>query len=94
MPAIIRIPARFYDDHADRALPTPTDIGKAKGYAVVRADDPALRELLNDAEYYASAYGPDAGPPGVTMSARATVRAIRSVIGWNDADAEMLRLRR
>ena len=90
----IRIPERFYTDHLERDLETPEDIGDNASYAVVRSDDPALAELLNDAEFYAHPYGPDAGPRGVTMSAKATVRAIRDVIGWDDAEPAILRLRK
>jgi hypothetical protein len=94
MDANIRIPERFYTDHLERALDTPVDIGDNARYAIVRSDDPALAELLNDAEFYAHPSGPDAGPKGVTMSAKATVRAIRDVIGWEDAEPAILRLRK
>jgi hypothetical protein len=93
-PRTIRIPERFYTDHLERDLDTPDDIGEDKRYAIVRSDDPALPELLNDAEYYAHPFGPDGGPVGVTMSAKATVRAIRDVIGWDDAEPAILRLRK
>ena len=92
--ATIRIPERFYTDHLDRDLDTPEDIGDNARYAVVRSDDPALAELLNDAEFYSHPFGPDAGPKGVTMSAKATVRAIRDVIGWDDAEPAIQRLRK
>jgi hypothetical protein len=90
----IRIPERFYTDHLERDLDAPDDIGEDKRYAIVRSDDPALPELLNDAEFYAHPNGPDAAPKGVTMSAKATVRAIRDVIGWDDAEPAILRLRK
>ena len=90
----IRIPERFYTDHLERDLDTPEDIGDNARYAVVRSDDPALAELLNDAEFYSHPFGPDAGPKGVTMSAKATVRAIRDVIGWDDAEPAIQRLRK
>ena len=93
-PWLIRIPERFYTDHLERDLDTPEDIGDNARYAVVRSDDPALAELLNDAEFYAHPFGPDAGPKGVTMSAKATVRAIRDVIGWDDAEPAIQRLRK
>lgn len=91
----IKLPPAFYDDHDERDLPTPEDVGNAKSYVLVRADDPALRELLDDAEHYAHPYGPDGeGLGGLRSSAKATVRAIRDVIGWDDAEPEILRLRR
>lgn len=91
----IKLPPAFYDDHDERDLPTPEDVGNAKSYVLVRADDPALRELLDDAEHYAHPYGPDGeGLGGLRSSAKATVRAIRDVIGWDDAEPEIQRLRR
>ena len=91
----IKLPPAFYDDHDERDLPTPEDVGNAKSYVLVRADDPALRELLDDAEHYAHPYGPDGeGLGGLRSSAKATVRAIRDVIGWDDAEPEILRSRR
>lgn len=92
---LIRLPPSFYQDHDERDLPTPEDVGKAKSYVLVRADDPALPELLNDAEHYAHPWGPDAeGLSGLKASARATVRAIRNVIGWEGAEPAILRLRK
>jgi hypothetical protein len=91
----IKIPPRFYNDHYERDLPTPDDVGNAKSYVLVRADDPALPELLNDAEYYAHPYGPDADwIGGIRASAKATVRAIRNVTGWDDAEPAIQRLRK
>ena len=94
----IRLSDRFINDHYDRGLATPEDIGNSQAYSVVRADDPALRELLNDAEHYAvmterrGRY--DCMPRGIVASAAATVRAIRNVIGWDDAAPEIKRLRK
>lgn len=91
----IKLPPAFYDDHDERDFPTPEDVGNAKSYVLVRADDPALRELLDDAEHYAHPYGPDGeGLGGLRSSAKATVRAIRDVIGWDDAEPAIQRLRR
>jgi hypothetical protein len=93
MSQTIKIPDRFYIDHMERALPTPEDVGTFKNHALIRADDPCIRELLSDAEHYAHPSGPDAAPRGVIASAKATVRAIRNVIGWDDADASIQLLR-
>jgi hypothetical protein len=90
----IRIPDRFYVDHMERALPTPEDIGNSASHAVVRADDPAIWELLSDAEHYAHPSGPDAAPRGVIASAKATVRAIRNATGWDDASPAIQALRK
>jgi hypothetical protein len=91
--ATIRVPDRFYIDHMERGLATPEDIGESLRYATIRVTDPAIRELLDDAEYYAGSGGPDLAPRGVTASARATVRAIRDAIGWEGAPSDILALR-
>lgn len=75
---LIRLPQKFFTDHWERALPTPEVVRETKSHVFVRADDPALPELLNDAEYYAHPNGPDADwLGGLKASARATVRAIK-----------------
>ena len=89
----IRIPTRFIDDHYDRGLPTPEDASPSDRYAVIKSDDPALPELLSDAEHYAH-NGPDSCSRGLIASAVATVRAIRDVVGWENADASIKRLRK
>jgi len=74
----IPVPARFYDDHADRALLTPREIRRAGTRVWVSTESPdAIAELLNDAEFYASPSGPDELPPGLKASARRCVDAIR-----------------
>jgi hypothetical protein len=89
----IRIPAKFYVDHAERSLPTPVDFGTSPRYALVKADDPALGELLSDAEHYAVPPCPDCSR-GLISSAATTVRAIRNATGWGDAPPRVLALRK
>lgn len=89
----IRIPSRFIDDHYDRGLPTPADSSTSDRYAIISVDDPHIGELLNDAEHYASPSGPDAAPSGIIASAKATVRAIRNAIGWDNCPADLAYLR-
>lgn len=74
---IIPVPALFYDDHAERELPTPEQFGtrEHKHRRWIRLHDPATPELLNDAEYYAEDV--DGAPPNLIASARRTVAAIR-----------------
>jgi hypothetical protein len=74
----IKVPMCFYQDHRDRALPTPTDHGNAKRYALIELDDPATADLLSDAEFYCHPNGPDAYYlGGLKASAKATVKAIK-----------------
>lgn len=82
---LIRLPWRFYTDHLERELPTPKEHERSnKRHVWVRADDPALPELLSDARYYADPYGPDGGGAdaawyrGLKASAKATVNAIEA----------------
>ncbi len=56
---IIRIPRSFYDDHADRGLDTPEPVKASARFVWIRGNDPALPELINDAEFYADPSGPD-----------------------------------
>lgn len=73
--ATIRVPKRFFDDHAERDLDTPAIVRETKAHYFIRADDPATAELRSDAAYYAD--GPDLLPPGLKASARATLIALR-----------------
>ena len=73
-----RIPRKFYDDHCERDLPAPALIWGApfaKQYIIAK-DDPNLPELINDAEYYADANGPDMAPPGLKQAAIALLKAV------------------
>ena len=73
---IIRIPKRFFDDHAERDLDTPAIIRETKNHYYIRSDDPFVDELRDDAEFYAAEHGPDLLPPGLKASARATLTAL------------------
>lgn len=53
-PDLLRLPRSFFDDHEARDLPTPDVQRKNKVHVWVRRDDPALPELINDAQHYAS----------------------------------------
>ena len=79
---IIRIPRRFFDDHLDRDLPTPIPVRESARHVWLDSEDGDLGELLNDANYYS--HDVDAAPPGVVLSARATVRAVRECYGLED----------
>lgn len=92
VPTLIRLPWRFYTDHLERGLPTPAEHERSNARHVwVRADDPALPELLDDARYYADPHGPDGGGMdaawyrGLKASAKATVAAIEAVLKQRDA---------
>lgn len=75
---IFPVPAKFYDDHGDRELPTPNEVRRAGNKVWIDGtDSEAVSELLSDAEFYADPYGPDELPPGLRASAGRTVAAIK-----------------
>jgi hypothetical protein len=76
---LLRLPHKFFDDHGDRALPTPDIVRATASHYFIRADDPAVESLLDDARYYTDPYGPDAEwLGGLKASARATIKAIEA----------------
>jgi hypothetical protein len=77
----ICLPSRFYDDHAERALPTPRAIKRTSRQVHVSSKDPALPELLADALHYSHPDGPTAGDPayvGLRRSAKATADTLKA----------------
>jgi hypothetical protein len=73
---LIAVPAMFYDDHAQRGLPTPAEVDRKGRQVLILAEDPAVAELRDDAAYYADPFGPDMLPPGLRASAKRTVAAL------------------
>lgn len=73
-PEWIRIPQTFFDDHQERDLPTPWVQHNTKQHYWILPTDPALGELVNDAEHYASPYGPET--PWLRTAAKALLKAI------------------
>jgi hypothetical protein len=75
----IKIPKVFFDDHEARDLPTPAVVRFTTSHYFIASGDPALPELLSDAEHYAFG-GIEAGPEyiGLISSARATFKALKS----------------
>ena len=77
---LIRIPQRFYDEHGERDLPAPVVQQATRSHYFIRADDPALDELVSDAAHYAEGGIDTHDFPhlfGLVASARATLHAIR-----------------
>jgi hypothetical protein len=73
--ANVKIPRMFFEDHAQRDLPTPTIVGKVRGGYIIDTNDKAYDELLNDAAYYAHPDGPDQCPE-VKAAAKRFLKAI------------------
>ena len=83
-PPTIRIPRVFLDDHRSRDLPTPGIERMTRQHYHIRADDPALPELVSDARHYAEGGICTRDFPelfGLVASARATLAAIRKSQG-------------
>ena len=73
---MIRIPKRFYDDHAERDLRSPAIVKETARHYWIAADQ-NLTELLSDAEFYRDVPPDLPGYFGLVSSARATANAIR-----------------
>jgi hypothetical protein len=79
--ALVKLPKFFLNDHEDRDLPTPVVMKATKTHYFVRLQDPALPELLDDANYYTACIGRMTSETfGLCMSARATARAIKAAM--------------
>ncbi len=90
----LRMTRRVFNDNAERDLPTPVVIRETRSNVFIDSHDPAIGELINDAEHYADDYGPYGGAL-LKKSAFATIRAYEKWRGeylkaWheeNDADS-------
>lgn len=77
MTGLIKLPRRFFDDHAERDLDTPKVVKSTRRHYFIASDDPALPELASDAEYYAgSGSYMEFHLQGLCRSATATADAI------------------
>lgn len=76
--ALIAVPATFFDDHADRDLPTPDEVRRAGHRVFIRANDPSIHSLRRDAAFYADPACMDASdcPAAIIRSARRTLVAL------------------
>ena len=81
--SLIRVPAKFYEDHDERGCePFCEPVKRSSRYVWIRPNDPGLAELLDDARHYADEFGPDelGGDGSLKRSAAATVRAIEAAV--------------
>lgn len=82
---LIRLPLAFYDDHEARDLDTPAAVKRTKSHVWIDADDPAVPELLNDAEFYAEEYKyMEPHMFGIGRSAAATAKILGAIPGVKD----------
>lgn len=81
----VKLPAKFIDDHRERDCDTPAILKTVGKCYVMRVDDPAMPELLNDAAYYAdesmSRGGFDPCYSGLIQSARRLLAAYQKQTG-------------
>lgn len=82
---LIRVPAKFFDDHEERDCePFCEPVRRSARFVWLRANDPGLDELLDDARHYSDPhqFGEwGQGNRGVCRSAAATVAAIEAAMG-------------
>jgi len=71
----VRIPHGFFDDHRDRALPTPEILRHTGRHYWIDTAAAEYAALISDARYYADQYGPD-GAPHVVRMAKDLLRAV------------------
>jgi hypothetical protein len=71
-----RIPKRFFDDHEERALPSPDIIKQNKTAYWIVDEGEGYDELLDDAKYYADSYGPDDNCGNIKRAAIALLKAV------------------
>lgn len=73
----VKVPARFYNDHEERELPSGTVIKGNSHRITVELDKEELHELLSDARYYSDPHGPyvDAA---LRRSAQRTVKILEA----------------
>ena len=74
---LVRVPQHFFDDHAHRALPAPEIVGVTREHYWVRAEDPELEELYEDARLYSEIQAVD-GLDILVSSAASTRWAIEA----------------
>lgn len=80
-PSLVRVPAKFFDDHEERECePFCEPVKRSSRYVWLLPSDPGLDELLSDAKHYADEWGPDevGDDGGLKRSAAATVKAIEA----------------
>jgi|TARA_B100000902_G_C27089623_1_gene803153 hypothetical protein len=81
---LIKLPKRFFQDHKERDLDTPTIVKENNRNVWVNANDPHLAELKSDADYYSLMWDMgsfDKWVFGIARSAKATVKAIDNGTG-------------
>lgn len=80
MSDLIRLPRRFVDDHADRDLDTPVFVKESARFVWIRPDDPALPELVSDAEYYVA----DAGWNDCVVTLRRSAARVLEILAQRE----------
>jgi hypothetical protein len=79
---LIKVPRAFHDDHLSRSddsedAPATDPVRYTKAHVYLRADDPGIPDLLDDARHYADpSWSLDPAYFGLKRSAVATVKAL------------------
>ena len=76
MKQLYKLPAKFWNDHAERGLPAGELSSESGNLVWIVATEDEIKEILSDAKFYSDPWGPDDLPPGLKASAARTVKAI------------------
>lgn len=81
---VVWLPLLFWEDHDERELPAGEVLTRTARLVKVRLSPDDFDEMLSDASYYSSPYGPRdfSGARGLSQSASATVR--RLMQAWRE----------
>lgn len=77
---LVCIPPCFYNDHAERDLPTPAIVRTHGTNYWISVTDPDTPELLDDASHYAHPDGPDMISIGLRRSASVTRDRLKAAV--------------
>lgn len=81
MTNLIKLPKGFFDDHCERDLDTPEVVKETDRHYWVCKNDPAIKELKDDAEYYIDIWNAGGWEKylfGLIQSAKATLKALEA----------------
>ena len=76
MESMVTIPVRFLTDSEERGFDVPLLVRRVRAHVwTIRRDDPHLRGLISDAQFYTDEFGPD-GAPHIRRAAKALLTAL------------------
>lgn len=77
------VPAKFWDDHAERCpcdgdpeIEMAKEVRRTRNKVLIEGTDSQIEILRSDADFYADKWGPEQLPPGLKQSAILTIKAL------------------